>query len=202
MNHVMSTAPPDLRTAQLADTRHRIAQAAAEVMLREGPAALTFPAVAEAAGVSLRTVYRHFANKDDLVAGAVQVGGERTHASFPPGTVRLSHMREFLPALWKELDAQRDYIALQHAAPSGKEVRRERLQLRRRDVVRALEEDFGDIPAADRDRLADLVTVLIGSSLLFDLVDHLGLAVEDAAAVAAYAIEAVAERARREGGIR
>jgi AcrR family transcriptional regulator len=202
MNHVMTAPTPDLRAEQLAETRSRIAHAAAGVVLREGPAALTFPAVAGEAGVSLRTVYRHFANKDDLISGAVHVGGERVHAIFPPGTVRLSQMREYLPALWKELDSQRDYIALQHAAPSGKELRRERLQRRRAEVLRALEEEGGELPEADRVALANLITVLLGSNLLFDLVDHLDLDVEDAAAVAAYAIEAVADRARREGGIR
>jgi AcrR family transcriptional regulator len=201
MNHVM-TVQGDLRATQLADTRQRIARAAAEVMARDGAAGLTFPAVADQAGVSLRTVYRHFANKDDLVLGAVHVGAERTKELFPTNTVRISQMREFLPVLWRELDAQRDFINIQHSAPSGLEVRRERLQLRRDEVARALEADYGDLAEADRRALADLITVLIGSSLLFDLVDHLNLDVEGAAAMAAYAIEAVAERARREGGIR
>jgi AcrR family transcriptional regulator len=202
MNHVMTTGGDDLRSTQLAETRQRIARAAAEVMLREGPAVLTFPAVAEQAGVSLRTVYRHFANKDDLILGAVHVGAERTKELFPTNTVKISQMREFLPMLWKELETQRDYIAIQQASPSGVELRRERLQLRRDEVVGAIAADYPEIGPEDRVAIASLITVLVGSSLLFDLVDHLDLDVEDAALLSAYAIEAVADRARREGGIR
>lgn len=204
MNHVTmtSTTESDLRASQLADTRQRIAQATIDVMLREGPAALTFPAVAEQAGVSLRTVYRHFPNKEDLVLAAVHVGAERTKQIFPTGTVSVSQMREFLPVLWTELEAQRDLVNVQHAAPAGIAVRRERLRTRTDEVRESITRDYPEIPAADVDRLAQLVTVMIGSSLMFDLVDHLGVDVAEAADLSAYAIQAVVERARREGGIR
>jgi AcrR family transcriptional regulator len=202
MNHVTMALTNDLRATQLAETSTRIARAAAEVVLRDGPTGLTFPAVAEQAGVSLRTVYRHFANKDELLLGAVHAGAERTKEIFPPNTVRIAQMREFLPALWRELEAQRDYVAIQQASPAGLELRRERLQLRRGEVVEALADDYPELGTDDRNALADLITVLIGSSLLFDLVDHLDLEVDEAAFLAAYAIESVAMRARDEGGIR
>jgi AcrR family transcriptional regulator len=202
MNHVTMSITNDLRTTQLAETSMRIARAAAEVVLREGPTGLTFPAVAEQAGVSLRTVYRHYANKDELLLGAVHAGAERTKQIFPTNTVRISQMREFLPTLWRELEAQRDYVAIQQASPAGVAMRRERLQLRRGEVVEALAADYPELGEEDRAAVASLITVLIGSSLLFDLVDHLDLVVEEAAFLAAYAIEAVSERARDEGGIR
>jgi AcrR family transcriptional regulator len=201
MNHVV-TSTDDLRTSHVNSTRDRIARATAEVMLREGPTALSFPAVAEEAGVSLRTVYRHFPNKDALVLAAVHVGAEHTHTLWPHRSVSVSDLRTFLPMLWEELDSQRDLIAVQQSSPAGKAVRRERLQIRRDDVVAALAAEHADIPEEDRARLANIATVLLGSSVLFDLVDLLDVDVAEAAALSAYVIEAAAERASRDGGIR
>jgi AcrR family transcriptional regulator len=201
MNHVVTTVD-DLRTSHVNSTRDRIARATAEVMLREGPAGLSFPAVAEEAGVSLRTVYRHFPNKDALVLAAVHVGAEHTQTLWPHRSVKLSDLRDFLPVLWAELDSQRELIAVQQSSPAGKALRRERLQVRRDDVLAALAAEHPDIPEGDRVGLASIVTVLIGSSVLFDLVDLLDIDIAEAAALSAYVIEAVSERASRDGGIR
>lgn len=201
MNHVV-TATEDLRAAQLADTRERIARATVEVISREGAAALSFPSVAEQAGVSLRTVYRHFPNKDALVLAAVQSGASLTQQIFPRPAASVTQMRDLLPILWEKLEQQRDLVAVQHASPAGVEIRGVRLRERRDQVIESLARDYPEIPAEDLRPLAELITVMIGSTLLFDLVDHLGLEVTHAAGLAAYAIEAVTDRARREGGIR
>ena len=202
MNHAAMSTTDDLRTSHVNDTRDRIARATAEVMMREGPAALSFPAVAEEAGVSLRTVYRHFPNKDALVLAAVHVGAEHTKALWPHRSVRLADLREYLPVLFAELESKRDLITVQHSSPAGKALRRERFHLRRDDVLAALADEYAGVPEADRLRLANLLTVLIGSTVMFDLVDLLDVDVAEAAALSAYVIEAAVERASREGGIR
>ena len=65
-----------LREEQLAETRRRILDAGIQVLAKGGPEELTIPRVAQRARVAVRTVYRHFPNKDDLVAA---VGHERDH---------------------------------------------------------------------------------------------------------------------------
>src|SRR3954466_3603430 len=55
-----------LRGEQQQQTRERILEAAIALIAEDGLAELTVPGVAERAGVSLRTVYRHFPAKDDL----------------------------------------------------------------------------------------------------------------------------------------
>ena len=57
-----------LRQEQLAETRRRILDAGIQVLAKGGPEELTIPRVAQRARVAVRTVYRHFPNKDDLVA--------------------------------------------------------------------------------------------------------------------------------------
>jgi AcrR family transcriptional regulator len=60
-----------LRAEQAEQTRARIVQAAVD-LLSEGDARdLSMAEVAERAGVSVRTVYRSFANKDELLDGVI-----------------------------------------------------------------------------------------------------------------------------------
>jgi AcrR family transcriptional regulator len=51
-----------------ADTRARIVSAAAKLFYEEGIKSVSVDAVAEKAGVTKRTLYYHFASKDDLIA--------------------------------------------------------------------------------------------------------------------------------------
>lgn len=58
---------PSLVERRHAETRTQIADAAVRLFIERGFAETTMDDVAEAAGVSRRTVYRHFPSKDDLV---------------------------------------------------------------------------------------------------------------------------------------
>jgi AcrR family transcriptional regulator len=197
----MTVVGDDLRTRQLAATRQGIARAVADIVVSEGAASLSFPAVADRAGVSLRTVYRHFPNKDALVTAALEAGSERTLSAFPSGQRSIGRLRALIRELWAELEENRDLVLVQQTTPAGRALRGERLR-KRRDELRASLPD--DVPALDDDgydRLAALCTVLFSSHLLFDLTDELGVERDTAAGLAAYALEAACERARREGDV-
>ena len=56
-----------LRADQLEQTHAKILDAAIELVADSGPGALTIPLVAERAGASVRTVYRHFPTKEALL---------------------------------------------------------------------------------------------------------------------------------------
>ena len=69
---VARTYSSPLRAEQAEHTRQRIVQAAVD-LLSEGDAGdLSMPEVAARAGVSVRTVYRSFATKDDLLDGVIE----------------------------------------------------------------------------------------------------------------------------------
>jgi AcrR family transcriptional regulator len=63
--------PPSLAAAQLALTRGRIVAAARQMMVQHGLSA-TVEQIATAAGVSPRTIFRHFSSHDQLVAEAMR----------------------------------------------------------------------------------------------------------------------------------
>ncbi|MFD3996218.1 TetR/AcrR family transcriptional regulator [Streptomyces sp. NPDC058583] len=63
----MSERKPTLRERQRSETRHAIQTYAVRLFTDRGYDAVTVADVAEAAGVSAMTVYRHFPTKEDLV---------------------------------------------------------------------------------------------------------------------------------------
>jgi AcrR family transcriptional regulator len=198
----MTIVGVDVRTRQLAATRQGIARAVAEIVVSEGAASLSFPAVADRAGVSLRTVYRHFPNKDTLVAAALEAGSERTLSAFPSGERSIGRLRELIRDLWAELEENRDLVLVQLTTPAGRALRGERLRKRREELRAALPEAVPELDDDGYDRLAALCTVLFSSHLLFDLTDELGVDRDTAAGLSAYAVEAACDRARREGDVR
>lgn len=191
-------AAATLRELQRSDTRRRIARAVLDVIANEGFAALSFPLVAEEAGVSLRTVYRHFPNKEALLDAAHHVGSFETMRQWPVEARTVEAMWDFIPSLWAELLADRDLLNLQHATPAGRELRKVRMHARFEQCLATVEASVPTLDEDEKCRIAAILATLFSSSVMLDLVDNLGLPVEEAGAVAAYTIEAVMEKARRE----
>ncbi len=70
-NEASGTPPPPLVEEQRQLTRSRIQRAAMEVVARRGFDA-TVREIAEASGVSPRTIFRHYTNHDQLIAATVK----------------------------------------------------------------------------------------------------------------------------------
>jgi len=74
------------RAQAKADTRDRIVQAVVRVVLDDGIHAFTVQNVASKAGVSYRTVYRHFTRREELL-DALAESLERSFAGAPAPTI-------------------------------------------------------------------------------------------------------------------
>jgi AcrR family transcriptional regulator len=80
---VMTTAP-SLRGQNAVATRERILSAVADLIERGDADELTVPEVAEASGVSLRTIYRYYATRDELLEAAGRwIGNELMGHAYP-----------------------------------------------------------------------------------------------------------------------
>jgi AcrR family transcriptional regulator len=77
------SGPIDTRERQRAETADRIMAAAFERLRDEPEAPFSHEIVAELAGVSARTVYRHFPTQADLVRGVWQQLRDRTGTTWP-----------------------------------------------------------------------------------------------------------------------
>jgi AcrR family transcriptional regulator len=103
------SAPYDspLRREQAEQTRSRIVAAALDLLVG-GVEGLTMQEVAKAAGVALRTVFRHFPTRDDLLDAiwkALQVRMGET-----PDLETLDELTRFVPELFGRYGAMEDQI--------------------------------------------------------------------------------------------
>src|SRR5713226_1035266 len=168
-------------------TRSAIVRAAASV-LSEQPPELRMPAVAEAAGVGVATVYRHFGAKDDLLDAVYDhwmQGARRILASAPADR---EGRLELLAALWREQAADEELErAMSIYTPAGRSARRRRLARRRQ-----LAADFvADVDTGDEQsqRYLQAISLLLTSTTAHrHLRDHWDMTTEEAASAAAWGV--------------
>jgi AcrR family transcriptional regulator len=169
-----------LRAEQAEATRARILDATTPLMAR-GVASLSIPAVAREAGVSVPTVYRHFATKQQLVEAIYPHVMRRAAINQPPPPRSISELRDGVRGYLAHLDSLDDQARAVMASGAADEVRRASMPQRLavfRGLADSVEPKLAD---ADRDRLARLLVVLTHSSSLRMWHDHLGLSVEEVA---------------------
>lgn len=189
MIHVMA-----LRDDQTALTRRRIIDAVAGMLLDENPAALSVPAVAERAGVSVRTVYRHFADKAALVRSVAEVDDPARTLPLPAPDG--SDLCAYLRRAWSD-EVQLPHLRAQLRTPAGQQVRAERRRSQRPFVDLVLDAWSIELDDHSARRLIDLLQLLTGNAALVELTEVLGESIDEAAATATWAVEALLVHARR-----
>lgn len=169
-----------LRAQQAEETRARILDATVRVMAG-GLAYVSIPAVAREAGVSVPTIYRHFATKRDLLAAVYPHVVRRAGLDklVPPRS--MDELRDGVRAYFDRTDSIDDLARAAMAGPASEEVRRlnipDRLAMFRR-LADSIEPKLAEV---DRARIARLLMILTTSSALRMWRDHLGSSVDEAA---------------------
>lgn len=181
---------PDLRTERRAHTERSIIDAVHRMLADEHPASLSMPQVADAAGVSLRTLYRYFPTKADLVDAAsrsfeIEVG---TNLEAPNG---IADVEPFLVAMWRAFDASLPAVMAQHATPAGRELRQRRLTRSREHLRGVLALVGPGLDDSTAEQLVDTVILLTGSAMYLELTQHLGHSSPEAAHMMSVAVRAV-----------
>ena len=109
----MTAEPTTTRlTARGAKTRERIVTAAADLMYVRGIGATTLDDVLSASGVSKSQLYRHFANKEQIVRAVIELMGERVIQREQNALGRVSTMAGL--RRWRDALVQNN--ALRHGA--------------------------------------------------------------------------------------
>jgi AcrR family transcriptional regulator len=176
-----------VRRRQVAETRDRIL-GAASALVHELPTwdwrALTYRAVAERAGVSERTVYRHFATERELRDAVMRRLEEEAGVSYEGlGVDDLAAVTALV------FSARASFAASSMVVEDPTFVAED--QLRRdalRDAVAAVAADWTD---ADRDKAAGLLDVLWSVPSFERLVAQWGLGPDDATATITWALDLV-----------
>jgi AcrR family transcriptional regulator len=184
MTHISTgtgrTYRSELRAQQAEETRARILDATVRV-IAGGLAYVSIPAVAREAGVSVPTIYRHFATKRDLLAAVYPHGARRAGLDklVPPRSV--DELRDGVREYFDRTDSIDDLTRAAMAGPASEEVRRLNIPTRLavfRRLADSIEPKLGEM---DRDRIARLLMILTTSAALRMWRDHLGSSVDEAA---------------------
>jgi AcrR family transcriptional regulator len=169
-----------LRAQQAEETRERILDGTVRV-IAGGLAFVSIPQVAREAGVSVATIYRHFATKRDLL-GAVYAHSVRRAGLDEVVIPRsMDELRGGLRAYFERTDSFGDLARAAMASPASDEVRRLNMP-DRVALFRRLADSIEPKPSQeDRDRIARLLVILTASSALRLWRDQLGSSVDEAA---------------------
>jgi AcrR family transcriptional regulator len=185
-----ASAQTDLRTVHRDDTRRVILQAFLDLLEDESPVSLSVPDVAARAGVSVRTLYRYFPNKDALVTGANEWFSTRAQQMIGNRVLGLEDLGVYLEGVWTAFSENIAAVRTQHTSAGGREFRARRTESTRQTIDAALP---AAIPAERRDDVVDLVAALVSSSMFFELVERLGHPPAEAAAMAAGLVRLLVE---------
>ena len=175
-----------LRAEQQEATRARILDAVAELMSDPAQPELTFGALAKHAQVSERTVYRHFATKDELLEAFWVYINEQLGMAHYPETVE--ELLAVLPSVYTGFDLRAGLIRAHLASTAGREMR-ERVAPKRREIfLRMLETYTAGLPAS-RQREACAIAQLLFSPRAWDsLEENWGMSGLEAAEACAWAL--------------
>lgn len=188
----------ELRAEQAETTRRKILDALVRTMAR-GVAALSVPAVAREAGVSVPTVYRHFKSKAALVAALSPYLVGRA------GLMDTALMESAdLPTIVREMyrrNADMDTeVRAALASELGQETRRrmmpQRFALTRKTIAARLPGVTGD----ELERLTRLFLILTSSATMRAFKDYLGFDRLKAANDVAWLVEVLQRALRRSRG--
>jgi AcrR family transcriptional regulator len=178
-----------LRDQQADLTRDLIMRAFQGLLQNDHPDAITYPQVAEAAGVSLRTVYRYFPTRADLLQSAAEWFREFTDGALwdDPRTVR--DLQGVIPQMGRLFDEHTNvFRALSDEA----------LERPRRDAVAAaVAEVSGNLPADEARRAEAILGHIRSGRAWLVLHDHYGLAGDEIVSALDWAASTLLEDVRR-----
>ncbi len=184
-----------LRDQQADATRRRILDALVRTMA-DGVAALSIPAVAREAGVSIPTIYRHFGSKQGLVealnpyvlakSGLVPEKLPETIAEFEP----------MARQMFRNLAGMDLTLRAAMASELGQQVRRATMPKRLEKIREVIGRFAPDVPDGERDRLVSLALILMSTPSFHAYKDYLGLGPDASAKLVSWALGTLIEGAR------
>jgi AcrR family transcriptional regulator len=178
-----------LRDQQADLTRELIMRAFQGLLQNDHPDAITYPQVAEAAGVSLRTVYRYFPTRVDLLQSAQAWLAEFTDGVRWEDPRTVNDLAGAVPEMGRIFDEHTNVFR----ALAGDE-----LQEQRRDAVAAaVAEVSGNLPPEEARRTEAILGHIRSGRAWLVLHDHYGLDGDEILSTLDWAASTLLEDVRR-----
>lgn len=187
-----ATYASPLRERQKADTRALILETVERLLKDGGLTELSLATVAREAGITERTVYRHFATRDQLLEATwAMVNDSLGMKEFPTSAAELiERPKKVFPAF----DQRAEVIRAMLASPQGRELRL-RVNKDRQAAIRAAVKDAKpNLREPAFTRLCAAVQLLYSASGWATMTDYWGLTSAEAGRAASEAIAALLNR--------
>jgi len=193
MVHVMNAVT--LREQHAEATRERILSAVAELLERGDADELTVPDVADASGISLRTVYRYYPTREDLLDAAGRwIGTELLRHPYPR---TLGEVAELIRVGCRDFDEHPGLVRAMALSELGQSARAPRRRERLNAIRHVVREEVGGVPAAEL-RWAEAVLAYLHNMLAYTtLREESGLSGDEIGEALAWAITTLVEDLRR-----
>ena len=193
MLHAMNSV--SLREQYGAATRERILSAVADLVERGELEELTVPAVAEVSGVSLRTIYRYYPTREDLMEAAGRwIGDELLKHPYPRD---LDEVADLFEAGCRDFDERPGLARALALSQLGQRVRGYRRRDRLEAIGRALREEVGGVDDQEL-RHAEAVLAYLHNIVAYTILrEECGMSGEEIGRAIAWAIRTLVEDLRR-----
>jgi len=175
-----------IRQDYLAQTRERILDSAMAAIQKEGLETLTIAQVAKDAGITDRTVYRHFQTRQDLLKAVWGRMQSRIGLSGFPKTV--DALLAAPAALFPRFQANEGVVRASMYSQAGREVRASANQERQQAILACVGDAQPALSETERRRRAAVIQMIGSSHGWACLKDYWGLGTEEAARAAEEAI--------------
>jgi AcrR family transcriptional regulator len=184
-----------LREQHAEATRERILAAVAGLLERGEAEDLTMPGVAEASGISLRTVYRYYPTRDELLEAAGRwIGDELLRHPYPE---TLDEVAELFRIGCRDFDEHPGLVRALALSQLGQSVRGYRRRERLRAIGAALRREVGDLPEAELRRAEAVLAYLHNVLAYTSLRDESGLPGDEIGEALGWAIETLVKDLRK-----
>lgn len=177
-------------------TRELILRSVADRLERAEVSEITVPDVARAAGVSVRTVYRHFATREELIAETA----EWISAHLFGGTGMAEVLAELTTDYRERLlafDEHPNLVRAMATSRAGNAVRSARRARRLETINRALGEVTDKLPAVEQQQAQAVFGYLVNMLAWLTMRDENGMSGEQIAAAMDWALGALIDDLRR-----
>jgi AcrR family transcriptional regulator len=184
-----------LRDEHAAAARERILSAVAELVERGEPEELTMPDVAAASGISLRTIYRYYATREELIEAAGRwIGKDLLRHPYPR---TLDEVADLFEVGCADFDKRPGLVRALALSRLGRRVRGYRRRERLGAISRALRKELAAAPPAEIRRAEAVLAYLHNMLAYTTLREESGLDGEEIGRAIGWAIRTLIDDLRR-----
>jgi AcrR family transcriptional regulator len=179
-------------------TREKIVDAVVRVVLDDGIHAFTVQNVADKAGVSHRTVYRHFKTREELLAGlAASIEAKSEQASFPTDLATVDDIIDNVGSAFETMSEGADHNRACVVTSIAMQWQDEPRQRRSQALNRIMRAAFPNLNSGEVREASALIRSISGSRCWYLLTFEGGLDAKAAARAADWAVRVLFKDLRR-----